>query len=134
MKTDHIYHLQVTFGDCDPAGIVFYPNMFRWMDASFHHFLRTHGGHAAICKKLDAVGLGLIDASAQFKRPLKDGDKLDIHLSLTDWSNKTVTIKYTGKVGDRTAFESKEVRALFKPSDKGITAGELKDFKTLINA
>lgn len=33
----------ITFGDCDPAGIVFYPNAFRWMDAGFHTLLRPVG-------------------------------------------------------------------------------------------
>ena len=26
------YSVTVQFGDCDPAGIVFYPNFQRWMD------------------------------------------------------------------------------------------------------
>ena len=25
---------QVHWGDCDPAGIIFYPTYFRWMDAA----------------------------------------------------------------------------------------------------
>jgi 4-hydroxybenzoyl-CoA thioesterase len=24
------YEVTVEFGDCDPAGIAFYPNFFRW--------------------------------------------------------------------------------------------------------
>ena len=29
------YLVQVDWGDCDPAGIVFYPNFYRWMDRGF---------------------------------------------------------------------------------------------------
>jgi len=29
---------RIEFGDCDPAGIVFYPNFQRWMDAASLHF------------------------------------------------------------------------------------------------
>ena len=36
---DHSLSVGVSFGDCDPAGIVFYPNFFRWFDRCFHHFL-----------------------------------------------------------------------------------------------
>ena len=29
------YSIRVDWGDCDPAGIVFYPNFYRWMDRGF---------------------------------------------------------------------------------------------------
>ncbi|MEY2660956.1 MAG: hypothetical protein RLZZ123_2128, partial [Pseudomonadota bacterium] len=29
-----VYEVDVLFGDCDPAGIVFFPNFSKWMDAS----------------------------------------------------------------------------------------------------
>ena len=33
-----VFRVGVQFGDCDPAGIVFFPNFSRWMDAASHHF------------------------------------------------------------------------------------------------
>jgi len=33
----------VQFGDCDPAGIVFYPNFQRWMDAASLSFFMQCG-------------------------------------------------------------------------------------------
>jgi len=60
---------RVFFGDCDPAGIVFYPNIFSWFDRAFHMLLDPLGGHAAVCKRLDALGMGVMDAKAQFRRP-----------------------------------------------------------------
>ena len=27
-------HRTVEWGDCDPAGIIFYPTYYRWMDAA----------------------------------------------------------------------------------------------------
>ena len=48
---------QVSFGDCDPAEIVFYPNFFRWVDRCFHEMLRQRlGGHARLCRDLGAQG------------------------------------------------------------------------------
>jgi NAD(P)-dependent dehydrogenase (short-subunit alcohol dehydrogenase family) len=34
MEKTVVYEVKVAFGDCDPAGIVFFPNFSRWMDAS----------------------------------------------------------------------------------------------------
>ena len=29
-----LYKVKVEWGDCDPYGIVFYPNFYKWMDNS----------------------------------------------------------------------------------------------------
>lgn len=123
---------QITFGDCDPAGIVYYPNTFRWMDATFHKMLRAFGGHAALCEALGSVGLGLIDASAQFKSPLRDGDDLSIYATVTDWGNKAVTIAYEGRVGDRCAFKGNEVRCIFTRTESGMIAGDMTKLRDIM--
>jgi hypothetical protein len=38
-----VYEVDVMFGDCDPAGIVFFPNFSKWMDASSLHFFMECG-------------------------------------------------------------------------------------------
>lgn len=120
-----IFETQITFGDCDPAGIVYYPNTFRWMDASFHNLLRPFGGHATLCSTLGSVGVGLIDASAKFKSPLRDGDDLSIYATISDWGKKAVTIAYQGQVGERCAFTGSEVRCLFTRNESGMIAGDM---------
>ena len=37
------YPIEVKFGDCDPAGIVFYPNFYRWFDEAVHAAARACG-------------------------------------------------------------------------------------------
>jgi 4-hydroxybenzoyl-CoA thioesterase len=37
------YTARVEFGDCDPAGIVWFPNFFRWIDAASRHFFAECG-------------------------------------------------------------------------------------------
>ena len=43
MPRIEIFRFQVHFGDCDPAGIAFYPNFFRWYDAASRHFFDCCG-------------------------------------------------------------------------------------------
>lgn len=130
----HIHEFNISFGDCDPAGIVFYPNAFRWMDATFHDFLRPHGGHAAICAELGATGIGLVDAGAQFRSPMLDGNRLALHLEIADWSRRTISLTYRGMVGTRLAFEGREVRCLFIPTETGLVAGDMTRLKARIGA
>ena len=121
----HTYRQQVSFGDCDPAGIVFYPNMFRWMDAAFHNYLRPFGGHVQICQGLGAIGIGAMRANASFRSPLRDGDVLDIEVSVGGCRNKSLEMTYKGLVGERLAFEGSESRALFVRSERGLSAGAI---------
>jgi len=119
------YRQRVSFGDCDPAGIVFYPNMFRWMDAAFHDYLRSFGGHAKICHDLGAIGIGAMNANASFRSPLRDGDELKIRLSMGETRNKSQVIIYKGLVGDQVAFDGSETRALFVKAGQGISVADV---------
>lgn len=124
----------VSFGDCDPAGIVFYPNTFRWMDAAFHNVLRPAGGHEELCSRLQSVGIGLVDASAKFRFPMRDGDTLEIRSHVSEWSPKTMTLAYEGYVGDTLTFIGSEVRCLFVRTEKGIAAGEISELRAILEA
>lgn len=124
----------VTFGDCDPAGIVFYPNIFRWMDAAFHGFLRDFGGHAAMCERLGGLGIGLIDASARFRKPMHDGDQLEIHVSIAEWTSRSLSLDYEGKVDGTTTFTGREVRCLFSRSGTGIVAADISPLRALVGS
>ena len=121
----HSFRHSVSFGDCDPARIVFYPNMFRWMDAAFHDLLRRFGGHGSICEGLGAIGIGVMDAKANFRSPLRDGDNLDIRVLMGEARRSSLGLIYEGFVGDRLAFEGAETRAMFVKSERGISAGDL---------
>lgn len=122
----------ITFGDCDPAGIVFYPNTFRWMDAAFHARLRQFGGHEVLCKRLNAVGLGLVDASAQFRHPMRDGDRLEVRITSLEWSRRTLTVAYEGIVAATTTFEGREIRCLFSRTETGMVAADLSQLRAIL--
>ncbi|MEM8822605.1 MAG: acyl-CoA thioesterase [Pseudomonadota bacterium] len=124
----------ISFGDCDPAGIVFYPNIFRWVDAAFHRMLLPHGGHAAICTTLGGLGIGLVDISAQFHAPMRDGDTLTIDVGITSWSSRSLTVTYDGRVGDTVTFTGKEVRCLFEKTKDGIVAADAEKLRILLES
>lgn len=128
----HEATFSVTFGDCDPAGIVFYPNMFRWMDATFHARLRPFGGHASLCERLDIKGVGLARSEARFRSAVTDGDVLSVGIASETWSDRRFTLRYEGRVGDRLAFEGHEERCLFKIGAAGMFAGSTKDLQDIL--
>ncbi|WP_372891455.1 acyl-CoA thioesterase [Rhodosalinus sp.] len=123
---DHVLRVAVTFGDCDPAGIVFYPTFFRWFDRCFHDFLFLRaGGHAALCERLGSAGLGLMEADARFRAPVRENETLVLGMRASGWHAKAVRLDYTGHVGERLAVVGHELRGVFLHRDGRMTAGEV---------
>lgn len=128
------FAFDVSFGDGDPAGLSFDPNTFRWMDAAFHHLLRRSGGHAAIYERLGALGLGLVEASAQFRHPMRDGDQLALTVEVSAWSDRTLSLSCAGEVGGTPTFVGTEVRRLFMWRENSIVAGDIWLLRKLLEA
>lgn len=104
----------IRFGDCDPAGIVFYPNYLRWFDGTFHALLRSRGkGHQELCAGLGLVGMGLMEVGARFRSPATDGDTLTLSVEVGEWRERSVRFLYQGRVGDRLVLDGFELRGLF---------------------
>ena len=94
MKTC-IHKISVEWGDCDPAGIVFYPNYYRWMDeATFHLFDSVGLGWEDLREKFGAPGLPLISTHAEYRVPGFFGDSLDIEVGVSEWGTKSLTVSH----------------------------------------
>ena len=110
----------IEFGDCDPAGIVFYPRFFGWFDATFQRWLRERGeDQASIRKRFGAAGTGLMEADARFQAPLRPGDTLTIAIVALDWGERSLRVAYRGTKDGRPALEGHETRGLFVPRADG---------------
>ncbi|MEM9393419.1 MAG: acyl-CoA thioesterase [Pseudomonadota bacterium] len=125
---------RVSFGDCDPAGIVFYPNIFAWLDRTFHLFLDKHGGgHAALCERLGARGIGLTEAQCRFRAPVPEGSDFTVEVSNISWEERVVRLTYTGRVREDVAFEGTETRAVFVFRDGRLRMGNIVDLRAAMS-
>ena len=108
--------IRVDWGHCDPAGIVFYPNYFRWFDectsALFEsaglplpQLYRTHG----------LKGFPLLDARATFSASASFGDDLDAESSVVEWNAKTLKVQHRLMRGTMLAVEGWELRICVVP-------------------
>ncbi|WP_323785144.1 acyl-CoA thioesterase [Thalassovita sp.] len=127
--------VQISFGHCDAAGIVFYPNYFRWLDRCFHTFLlHRHGGHAALCERLGARGIGLMSADAKFLSPGHDGDLISVEMAAPNWRERSFTLPYQVRIGDRVLLKGEEVRGLFGDRDGRMTALPVTPLRDILEA
>lgn len=109
----------VEWGDCDPAGIVFYPNFFRWMDGAFQQLLRGRGLNQDRLRERFGVVTPLVDVGAQFRSPARPGDALAVAVNVVEWHRSRFRLTYGMSVGDRPVAEGFEVRAWAAPSEGG---------------
>jgi 4-hydroxybenzoyl-CoA thioesterase len=70
----------IEWGDCDPAGIVFYPRFFAMFDASTAALFQAALGMPKIAwaKKHGIVGIPMVDTRAKFLVPSAYGDEVVI--------------------------------------------------------
>jgi 4-hydroxybenzoyl-CoA thioesterase len=129
----HSCEIVITFGDCDPAGIVFYPNFYRFIDRTFHDWLRQWGSHNKLAESVDSLALGLIDCGASFHHVVRDGDVLQVNLFITEWRRKTFKVEYEAYVNDVLCLTAYEVRGLFQIVEDKIKAGEISPLKAVID-
>lgn len=110
--TASVIEIEIDWGDCDPAGIVFYPQFFRMMNIGTHK-LFEHAGipfHDMV-KRYGTAGVPMLDVQATFKSPARFGDKVRLESEITEWRAKTFLVSHVMKLGERVIFEGREIRA-----------------------
>jgi 4-hydroxybenzoyl-CoA thioesterase len=113
MKKTIVYSVNVMFGDCDPAGIVFFPNYLKWMDASSLNFFIQCGvpPWRELVKTTGIIGTPLLEINTKFQRPATYGETLQVHTSIEEWRDKVFIHRHIVKRGDALLCEGTEVRA-----------------------
>jgi 4-hydroxybenzoyl-CoA thioesterase len=108
-----IYAVDVQFGDCDPAGIVFFPNFSKWMDASSLNFFMKCGvpPWRELVKTTGIIGTPLLEIHTKFVRPATYGETIQIHTSVEEWREKVFIHRHIVQRGDTVLCEGTETRA-----------------------
>jgi 4-hydroxybenzoyl-CoA thioesterase len=106
------YPVQIQFGDCDPAGIVFFPNFSRWMDAASLYYFMACGvlPWRELVKLTGIVGTPLLEIHTRFVTSATYGETIEIHTSVEEWHTKTFVQKHVAMRGEDLICEGRETR------------------------
>ncbi len=103
--------LTVEWGDCDAAGIVYFPRYFEWFDASTAALFRRAGFEKHdLMKTYGIVGYPLVDARARFILSSTFGDSVDIETSISRWGRSSFDVQHRLLRGTDLAVEGFETR------------------------
>ncbi len=108
-----VHRVSVHFGDCDPAGIVFFPNFSKWMDESSLAFFMACGVPLwrELVKTRGIVGTPLLEIHTRFLKPATYGETIEVHTCIDDWAAKTFRHRHRVMRGDDLLCEGSERRA-----------------------
>ena len=85
---------KIRFHHCDPAGIVFYPQFFYLLHEVQEDFL-AHVGFAEHHMITAGMGVPIVDLKTEFLGMCRNGDDINIHLSLSKVGNSSIGMSYT---------------------------------------
>ena len=101
----------IEWGDCDEAGIVFYPNFFYWYDCTFQGLLRSRGLSQRVLRSDFNATTPLVDVGSTFRSPIRYEDVVTIEADVVEWADRRFRVAYTVKCGDRLVSTGFEQRA-----------------------
>jgi YbgC/YbaW family acyl-CoA thioester hydrolase len=101
----------VEWGDCDEAGIAFYPNYFYWIDCTFQRWLRAKGLSQRDLKSRFGAVVPLMDVGCNFRSSVSYDDELVVTAHVAEWMEKRFRIAYDLSVGARHVGAGHELRA-----------------------
>ena len=108
--------LRIEWGQCDPAGIVFYPHYLTILDTSTGWlFERTGLKPLAMRKKYGIVGLPVVDVGARFLMPCRFDDEVVVESEVGEWGRSSFTVRHRILKAGELALDGFEKRVLAAP-------------------
>jgi 4-hydroxybenzoyl-CoA thioesterase len=117
--------LRIEWGQCDPAGIVFYPQYLIIFDTSTGWlFERTGLTPLAMRKKYGIVGIPIVEVGARFFAPCHFDDEVIVESEVGEWGRSSFTVRHRVLKEGKLALEGFEKRVWAAPDPE--RAGAIK--------
>ena len=100
--------MTVNFGDTDPAGLVYFPNIFHYCHIAMERFFEEVCGipYSELIKQT-RLGFPTAKIDAEFKAPLRYGNVINVEVKVSEVGNKSMSLFY--KVTSSNGVLSAEV-------------------------
>lgn len=102
--------LLVEWGDCDPAGIVFYPRYFEWFDACTAALFALAGYPKQELIRSFGIAIPMVDTRSRFLIPSRFGDELTVETTITRFGRSSFDVQHRMVKGADLAVECFETR------------------------
>jgi 4-hydroxybenzoyl-CoA thioesterase len=112
--------VRIEWGDCDPAGIIFYPRYFEIFDASTAALFERALGMTkfTMFKALPFAGFPLVRTRAKFMRPTRFGDDVTVETSVA-FNRSSFEIEHKLSLDGAVCVECSETRVWVVRNETG---------------
>jgi 4-hydroxybenzoyl-CoA thioesterase len=112
----NIRNVRIEWGDCDPAGIVYYPRYFAIFDACTSALIERALGMTKhdYLKAYDFSGHPLVNAHSRFIIPTRFGDDVTIESTVAEFRSSSFDVRHRLRKNGALAVEGLETRVWVK--------------------
>lgn len=87
--------IKIRFGDTDPAGLVYYPNIFHYFHIAMEEFFSAHCGISyEQLLAVERIGFPTVNIQTEFRAPIIYGDEIDIEVLVSRPGRTSVIFEY----------------------------------------
>jgi 4-hydroxybenzoyl-CoA thioesterase len=117
--------VQVAWGDCDPAGIVFYPRFYAWMDTVSHVLAREMGipRESMLPPGTEMLGFPVVGTQAHHFGPARMDDLLEVRAWVSRVGRSSLRLRHEivrlDEAGEEVLVRGREDRVFIGRDDQG---------------
>ncbi|HVZ42453.1 MAG TPA: acyl-CoA thioesterase [Ramlibacter sp.] len=83
----------LSWGECDPAGIIYYPTYYRWMDTATWTLVASAGYRAARMRD-EHFAMPLVNAQCEFVSSPTFGDECEVRSFVSRFGRSSFTVQH----------------------------------------
>lgn len=87
--------IQIEWGDCDPAQIVYYPRYLAYFDSCTTALFKKAGlPKRQMLKTYGIIGIPLVDLHVSFKAPSRFSDVVTVESEISEWRRSSFCVRH----------------------------------------
>jgi len=103
--------IRIEWGDCDPAGIVYFPRYFEMFDACTRALFESAGLFKRdMLKTYGIAGIPVVNVKSRFIIPSRFGDDVVVESAVSEWGKSSFVVRHRLMKGEAMAIECFETR------------------------
>ncbi len=103
--------IRIEWGDCDAAGIVYFPRYVEYFDACTAHLFEAAGyPKPQMLKQFNMAGFPMVDLKMRFLIPSSFGDDVIVESQVSEWKRSSFQVNHRLFRSEDLAVEGFETR------------------------
>lgn len=109
------HQFRVALHDTDAAGVLFFAHLFRHAHDAYEAMMARIGWPLDGLIRERQIGLPLVHAEADFRRPLRHGDQVAVRIERAELAEQGFSLAYGFFIGEREVATALSVHAAIDP-------------------